>query len=156
MGNTEQQSDNYSATKSSSFTKEDEAVVNLLKTVDYINQISSEIIDPFGITSQQYNILRILRGAETKGLPTLELADRMLVRSPGVTRLIDRIEKKQLVKRERSAEDRRVVLCQITKKGRNLLDKMDDPIKDMNNTIVKNLNNDQLEELIKLLKKLRE
>lgn len=139
-----------------SYSKEDEAVINLLKTVDHINRISSETMEPFGITSHQYNILRILRGADSAGLPTLEIGERMLVRSPGVTRLVDRLEKKELVTRKRSEEDRRVVHCQITDKGRNLLEKMDEPIETMNQSIVENLNLDQLEKLIELLQKLRE
>lgn len=139
-----------------SYSKEDEAVINLLKTVDHINRISSETMEPFGITSHQYNILRILRGGDSEGLPTLEIGKRMLVRSPGVTRLIDRLEKKELVTRKRSEEDRRVVHCQITDKGQNLLEDMDEPIEEMNQSIVENLNLDQLGKLIVLLQKLRE
>jgi len=136
--------------------REGRAVVSLLKTVDYINQLSSETMDPFGVTSQQYNILRILRGAGKEGLPTLELANRMLVHSPGVTRLIDRLEKKLLVNRERSSSDRRVVKCKITEKGIHLLKKMDQPVADMNRRIVQNLNQKQLEHLVDLLNQIRE
>lgn len=151
MGNMKKQSDeSYSY-----YSIEAEGVINLLKTVDHINRISSETMEPFGITSHQYNILRILRGSNSKGLPTLELGERMLVRSPGVTRLIDRLEKKELVTRTRSKEDRRVVICQITDKGLRLLGKMDKPIEEMNHSIVKNLNQVQLDKLIELLKELR-
>lgn len=137
------------------YQEEDKAVISLLKTVDYINRISSDTMEPFGITSQQYNILRILRGAAPDGLPTLELADRMLVRSPGVTRLIDRLAKKQLVSRERSEKDRRVVLCKITDKGKELLEEMDETVGNMNKKIVRNLDNQQLEQLTELLDLMR-
>lgn len=155
MSEISKKSEKNSSNKSSSYSKEDQAVINLLKTVDHINRISSETMEPFGITSHQYNILRILRGADSKGLPTLELGERMLVRSPGVTRLIDRLEKKELVTRTRSVEDRRVVICQITDKGLSLLGKMDKPIEEMNHSIVENLNQEQLIKLIELLKELR-
>lgn len=135
-------------------TQEDKAVVSLLKTVDYINRISSETMEPFGVTSQQYNILRILRGTE-EGLPTLDLADRMVVHSPGVTRLIDRLVKKELVTRERSEKDRRVVICKVTEKGLTLLAKMDQPVADMNRKIVGNLDDEQLKNLIDLLSLMR-
>lgn len=154
MGSVEKQSEEGTDSRSPSYSKEDEAVINLLKAVDHLNRISSETMESFGITNQQYNILRILRGADFEGLPTLELADRMLVHSPGVTRLIDRLEKKQLVTRERSGKDRRVVLCKITKKGHDLLGKMDKPVEEMNKKVVKNLNNNQIEDLIELLSKL--
>lgn len=146
---------NLTGKRATPLSKEGEAVVTLLKTVDYINRISTETMDPFDITSQQYNILRILRGAGKEGLPTLELAKRMLVHSPGITRLIDRLEKKQMVARERSGTDRRVVHCRITEQGLELLKKMDQPVADMNRRIVQNLNQKQLEHLIELLNQMR-
>jgi DNA-binding MarR family transcriptional regulator len=137
-------------------TLEAEAVVTLLKTVDYVNRISTETMEPYGVTSQQYNILRILRGAGKEGLPTLEIASRMLVHSPGVTRLIDKLEKKKLVTRKRSSSDRRVVRCTITGKGRDLLKKMDQPVTEMNCRIVQNLDQQDLKKMIVLLNRMRE
>lgn len=134
---------------------ESEAVITLLKTVDYVNRNTSETIEPYGVTTQQYNILRILRGVQPYGLKTLELADKMLVKSPGITRLIDKLEKKGLVDRHRSEQDRRVVKCKITETGLNLLEKMDNPVDQMNEGIVQNLGQNELETLINLLNKMR-
>jgi DNA-binding MarR family transcriptional regulator len=82
-------------------------------------------MSPFGISSEQYNVLRILRGAGGAGLPTLEIADRMLSRSPNITRLVDRLIAKKLVRRVRSRQDRRVVMITITPEGRELLAQLD-------------------------------
>ncbi len=137
-------------------TIEDEAVITLLKTIDHVNRITTEAMEPFGITSAQYNVLRILRGAGNEGLPTLELADRMVVHSPGITRMIDRLEKKKLVRRIRSKKDRRVVNCMITEKGLKLLSQMDQPVSEMNKKIVQNLDSKQLDQLVTLLDRMRE
>lgn len=137
-------------------TIEEEAVIALLKTIDHINRITTETMEPFGITSAQYNVLRILRGAGNAGLPTLELADRMVVHSPGITRMIDRLEKKKLVRRSRSQKDRRVVNCFITEKSLELLSGMDQHVADMNKKIVQNLDLKQLDQLVTLLDQLRE
>ncbi|HWZ86101.1 MAG TPA: MarR family transcriptional regulator, partial [Thermoanaerobaculia bacterium] len=67
-----------------------EAALGLLKTVDELRQRTSSVLEPFGVTDQQYNVLRILRGAGGAGLPTLDIAGRMVERAPGITRLIDR------------------------------------------------------------------
>ena len=87
-----------------------EAILGLLMVADGLKRDFGALTDPYGITQQQYNVLRILRGAGTDGLPTLSIADRMVERTPGITRLIDRLVAKGLVRRERSAEDRRLLL----------------------------------------------
>ena len=91
-----------------------EAVVTLLRTADHLRAALSAVVEPHGITMQQYNVLRILRGAGDEGLPTLEIAERMIERSPGITRLLERLEAKRLVSRKRCPEDRRQVLCHAT------------------------------------------
>ena len=78
---------------------EQEAALGLLRTADTIRRHYSEALSDHGITLQQYNVLRILRGAGEAGLPTLEIGERMLDRTPGVTRLVDRLVKKGLVER---------------------------------------------------------
>ena len=94
-----------------------EAVVALLRTADVLRRRFAALLAPTEITVQQYNVLRILRGAGAAGLPTLEIAERMVERAPGITRLIDKLEAAGLVARERSAEDRRAVVCRATAKG---------------------------------------
>ena len=74
--------------------REEEAVVALLRTVDHIRRATSSVLEAYEITLQQYNVLRILRGAGQEGLPILEIGKRMVEQSPGITRLIDRLEGK--------------------------------------------------------------
>ncbi len=102
-----------------------EASVGLLRTADLLRQALTETVAPKGLTPQQYNVLRILRGAGEAGLPTLEIADRMLERAPGITRLLDRLEQKKLVRRERCAQDRRQVLCWPTATALAILAEID-------------------------------
>ncbi len=105
-----------------------EAAVGLMRTADLIQRNFSRFVEPHGLTIQQYNVLRILRGAAAAGLPTLEIGDRMIERTPGITRLIDRLEAKKMVRRERSTTDRRQVFCWITPPGLSLLAEIDEPI----------------------------
>ena len=102
-----------------------EAVVGLMRTADLIRRHATAVVEPHGITLQQFNVLRILRGAGDAGLPTLEVAERMIEQTPGVTRLLDRLESKELVRRQRCPKDRRQHLCWITEKGLALLEKID-------------------------------
>ncbi|MBZ5559093.1 MAG: MarR family transcriptional regulator [Acidobacteriia bacterium] len=106
-----------------------EAVVGLIRTADLVRRHMTALVEPHGITLQQFNVLRILRGADTEardGVPTLEIADRMIEQTPGVTRLLDRLEAKELVRRQRCPKDRRQHLCWITPKGLALLQKLDE------------------------------
>ena len=102
-----------------------EAVVGLMRTADLVRRRAAALVEPHGITLQQFNVLRILRGAAEDGLPTLEVADRMIETTPGVTRLLDRLETKELVRRQRCPKDRRQHLCWITAKGLAVLEKID-------------------------------
>src|ERR1051325_6433181 len=101
------------------------AYSTLLSTADRVKTFFETVCAPFNITGQQYNVLRILRGAEPDGLPTLTIAERMIERTPGITRMIDRLEAKRLVVREIRPQDRRYVHCRITEKGLNLLATLD-------------------------------
>ena len=102
-----------------------EAIVGLMRTADLIRRQAAAVIEPHGITLQQFNVMRILRGAGEAGLPTLDVAERMIEQTPGVTRLLDRLEAKELVRRQRCPKDRRQHLCWITAKGLALLEKID-------------------------------
>ena len=102
-----------------------EAIVGLLRTADLVRRQAAALVEPHGITLQQFNVLRILRGAAQEGLPTLEVAERMIEQTPGVTRLLDRLETKELVRRQRCPVDRRQHLCWISTKGLALLEKLD-------------------------------
>jgi MarR family transcriptional regulator, organic hydroperoxide resistance regulator len=106
-----------------------EAAVTLMRTADVVRRMVGSAIERHGITVQQYNVLRILRGAGWEGLPTLEIAQRMIEQTPGITRLIDRLQSKKLVERERGSNDRRCVYCRITPAGMALLSGLDDPVR---------------------------
>lgn len=106
-------------------SRSQEAVIAIERTADVLRRRLEHLLEPFGVTPQQYNVLRILRGARGTPLPTLEIGERMIERTPGVTRLVDRLIAKGLVRREGCREDRRVVYCLITREGLALLDAAD-------------------------------
>ena len=105
-------------------TIEEELLVSLLRTTDVLHERFEQMIRPFNISMTQYNVLRILRGAEPGGRTRGEIGERMIAREPDVTRLLERMEKAGLVKRSRDKEDRRVVVTRITPAGLKLLDKI--------------------------------
>src|ERR687883_653174 len=129
------------------------AYSTLLSTADRVRTFFETVCAPFDITGQQYNVLRILRGAEPEGLPTLTIAERMIERTPGITRMIDRLEAKGLVAREVRPHDRRCVYCRITKKGLSLLKLLDDPVEEFNRRAFRALSAAELKQLIALLVK---
>ena len=133
-----------------------EATVALLRTADVVNRLVDAVIAREGITGQQYNVLRILRGAGEKGLPTLEIAERMIEQTPGITRLIDRLETKKLVSRERCATDRRQVFCRISAAGLALLARLDEPVHAISDEALRNLSKKDVAQLIELLDRTRE
>jgi DNA-binding MarR family transcriptional regulator len=132
-----------------------EAYVAVLRTADVIRRRVGVVVEPHGITPQQYNVLRILRGAGAAGLPTLEIAERMVEQTPGITRMIDRLEAKALVARERGCDDRRQVLCRITEKGLELLAMLDAPLRDAHQVVRESLNESDIEALLGILDRIR-
>jgi DNA-binding MarR family transcriptional regulator len=132
-----------------------EATIGLLRTADRVRREIARVVEPHGITLQQYNVLRILRGAGEEGLPTLEIAARMVEETPGITRLMDRLELKALVLRKRCAKDRRQVLCWITPDGLSLLARLDDPVLQSDATVLGALSRPALDALIDSLDAVR-
>jgi len=98
-----------------------EAHITILRTADVLGHAVERVLAPFGISHEQFNVLRILRGAGDGGLPTLEIANRMISRSPNISRLMDKLIAKKLARRIRSRQDRRVVVISITPEGSELL-----------------------------------
>ena len=133
----------------------DEGVVTLLRTADHVRALLSAMVEPRGVTLQQYNVLRILRGAGADGLPTLEIASRMIETSPGITRLLDRLEAKRLVRRERCPVDRRQVLCRAEKGALELLSSLDEPMAAAAQHALAPLDGRRTRELIRLLDAVR-
>jgi DNA-binding MarR family transcriptional regulator len=135
-------------------TLAEEAALNLLRTSDQIQLRFGRVFAAHGLTPSQYNILRILRG-EGKPLPSLEIAGRMVTMVPAITGLIDRLEAKGLVTRERSAQDRRIVLVAITERALELLAGLDEPLASLHTQLLSHLAPAELRELIRLLEKAR-
>jgi DNA-binding MarR family transcriptional regulator len=100
------------------------ALLNIKYTANWLDQIGAAILKPYQISEQQYNILRILRGAG-KAITVNEVKERMIQKSPNATRLMDKLCEKKLIDRRRCENDRRVVFIQINRKGLDLLDKID-------------------------------
>lgn len=136
-------------------TAEQEAVLNLWRTHDRFALRFARLFREYGLTSSQYNVLRILRG-EGKPMPCLEIADRLIAAVPGITGLIDRLEAMALIKRERSSDDRRVVYVTITTKALELLERMDGPVEALHKRLIGHLAPAEQQELIRLLEKARE
>ncbi|HJU90815.1 MAG TPA: MarR family transcriptional regulator [Gemmatimonadaceae bacterium] len=135
---------------------EQEAQLSIVRTSMLLFDAFEQLLKPHGISSTQYNVLRILRGAEPTGLCRNELRDRMLTRMPDVTRLLDRMEQADLVTRERSSEDRRLVRTRITKKGARLLRQLDDVVEQEHQRRLGHLSREQLKSLISLLSVVRQ
>jgi DNA-binding MarR family transcriptional regulator len=136
-------------------SRSQEAYLALLRTADDSKRYISRVLEPAGVTLQQYNVLRILRGAGREGLPTLEVGERMLERTPGVTRLIDRMERKGWVERSRCTEDRRRVWCKITEPGLSLLGKLDQPVNEVDEVFLDVLDEEELSALVGYLDRIR-
>ena len=132
-----------------------EAILNILRTSDQLNNRFGKLFREYNLTSSQYNVLRILFG-EGKPLPSLEIADRMVAVVPAITGLIDRLEKQQLVKRERCTEDRRVVYIELTSKAIKLLETIEQPLLDLHQHLVGHLTRKDLKELSRLMVKARQ
>ena len=132
-----------------------EATLALFRTADLLRRHFARVVEARGVTMQQYNVLRILRGAGPEGVPTLAIADRMIEQAPGVTRLLDRLEAKGWVRRERCTEDRRQMLCWITEAGARLLAELDGPVDAADDEALAMLSPDDQKILVRLLDAIR-
>lgn len=132
-----------------------EAATALLRTGDMVRRYYERRVEPYGITFQQYNVLRILRGAGPDGLPTLEIGERMIQEAPGVTRLVDRLVRKDMVIRGRAIDDRRKVICRITPAGLDLVAELDEPCVRWDEELMAKLSEKDLESLIAILDRVR-
>lgn len=130
-------------------------VLSMVRTVDDLKGLADKVVRSHGITIQQFNVLRILQGAGDNGLPTLEIRERMVERSPGITGLVDRLVDKGLVTRERGIDDRRQVHCRITTEAIALLSSLDGPMAAVEDAAMVKLELDELAQLIGMLDRIR-
>ncbi|HYC30949.1 MAG TPA: MarR family transcriptional regulator [Gemmatimonadales bacterium] len=135
---------------------EQEVFLEVLRTGHALVQALVDLLRPHGLTQPQYNVLRILRGAGKAGLPTGEVADRMVAsREPDITRLLVRMERLGLVERERRRDNRRVVTARITRGGLKVLAALDEPVARMHVEQLRHMRKRDLETLAELLEQAR-
>jgi DNA-binding MarR family transcriptional regulator len=132
-----------------------EVLVGLLRTTDLVKRRLTEIVGAQELTLQQYNVLRILRGAAPEGLPTLEIAARMIEQAPGITRLLDRLVHKGLVRRVQGSHDRRRVRCVIQQRGLRKLSALDAPMGSAHRACLGGLTSGEQASLLELLDRIR-
>jgi DNA-binding MarR family transcriptional regulator len=137
-------------------TLEDEVFVNVLKTAEDFLRKEAELLRPYELTPSQYNVLRILRGAGPEGLICREIGERMIARDPDVTKLIDRLEGRGLVTRERQQKDRRVIVVRITDEALKTLAEIDRPVLELTSGLLGDLGERRLKTLNSLLEAARE
>jgi DNA-binding MarR family transcriptional regulator len=135
---------------------EEEAALNIIRTAEVLGQASATFFRDFDLSPTQYNVLRILRGAEPAGATCTQIGERMVNHDPDITRLLDRLESRGLVVRERSKEDRRVVLTRITRQGLDLVAGIDRPVRAFLKARLGKLDQHSLTVLIGHLEQIRE
>ena len=136
--------------------REQEVALNLLRTADVLSREGHALFERYGLSAQQFNVLRILRGHRDTGLPCQRIVAEMVTQTPDITRLVDRLEAAGLVRRERTEADRRLVLVHVTAAGLTLLARLDEPILALHRAQMEHLSADELAELNRLLVKLRQ
>jgi len=136
-------------------SQENRIFVALLQAADTLGQEAEQLLKAAGLTGAQYNVLRILRGAEPQGLPCRAIGDRMISHDPDMTRLLDRLEKRGLITRVRQTDDRRVVKTRITQQALSLLKTLDQPVRDLHKRQFRYMSAGRLKILSDLLEEVR-
>jgi DNA-binding MarR family transcriptional regulator len=129
---------------------EETAFLDLVRTCDLLSRGPAQVLKSENLSPTQYNVLRILRGAPD-GLPCGEISNRMITRDPDITRLLDRLEKRNLISRCRETKDRRMVMARITPEGLTLLGRLDEPVQDMHRKQLGHLGKERLRMLAQLM-----
>jgi DNA-binding MarR family transcriptional regulator len=130
---------------------EETAVLELLRTVEFLSRPFTELLKTEDLSATQYNVLRILRGAP-EGLSCGEIGNRMITRDPDITRLLDRMEKRRLISRTRDEKDRRMVLTRITDEGLDVVGRLDEPVQAIHQSQLGHLGRERLKALRDLLR----
>ena len=133
---------------------EEGVFLDLLRTTEMLSRVLGRVLKNADLSSTQYNVLRILRGAP-EGLPCGEIARRMITRDPDITRLLDRLEKRSLISRAREVKDRRTVMTRITAAGLKLLASLDEPVQEAHRKHLGHLGRERVQALTELLRDAR-
>jgi DNA-binding MarR family transcriptional regulator len=136
-------------------SKAQEAAIAILRTANVLRRRFEAVAQKEGLTLPQYNVLRILRGARGP-LPTMEIAERLVEETPGITRLVNHLEQTGLIRREQWAGDRRQVLCQISTAGLRLLERLDEDMDRLDDATTGTLSDAAVEQLLHSLAVIRE
>lgn len=134
---------------------EEETTLNIVRTADVLMLALADVLKPLLLSATQYNVLRILRGAGSGGASCKDIGGRLVARDPDITRLMDRLEQRGLVSRDRAKEDRRVVTHRLTRAGLELVNELDRPIEVLHRKIMGHMKAAQLRELVGLLEEVR-
>ena len=137
-------------------SREQEVFLNLMKTADVLMAEVTELLKPHGISPTQYNVLRILRTAGPGGMACHEIGERMITRDPDMTRLLDKLEDRELLGRSRERQDRRVIRTRISPTGLKLLKELDEPVRSLHRQQLGHLSEKRLRLLVRLLESVRE
>ena len=137
-------------------SSEEELYLSLLRTCDILSYRVEQLLKKHDITPAQYNVLRILRGAGEEGLPCTEISQRLVTRVPDVTRLLDRLERRELVTRSRETRDRRVVRATISEEGGNILSSLDSPMQELHAGHFSSLTQERRERVLEELEAIRQ
>jgi DNA-binding MarR family transcriptional regulator len=132
-----------------------EVYLNVLRTAETLSREVENVLRTQGLSGTQYNVLRILRGAGNAGLTCGETGERMVTHDPDITRLLDRLEKRDLIIRSRDAQDRRVVTARITPRGLRLLQELDKPLNELQQKLFQHMSRRDLRKLSALLEEVR-
>lgn len=132
-----------------------EALVGIARTASVVDRAIARLIAPYGLSTAQYNVLRILRGAGDAGLATLAIRDRMIDPAAAITRLVDKLEDAGHITRERLSEDRRSIRCRISPKGLAVLSELDPQLVAVDEEVASALEADEVRLLIDLLDRIR-
>jgi DNA-binding MarR family transcriptional regulator len=135
---------------------EQEAYLALWRTYDRLRALEEELFSQFELTAQQYNLLRLLRSDYPHLVPTLSLIARLVSRAPDITRMLDKLESRELITRTRSETDRRTILVGITETGITLLDQIASPLAECHQKQLGHLSETELKSLIALLQTARQ
>ncbi len=130
-------------------------MLNIVRTHEFLLQRHTEFFKRFQLTPTQYNILRILRGAGEDGITCSACSERMVAADPDITRLLDRLEARGLIRRERGSSDRRVVISRIAPEGLKLLESVDKPLAEFTRERMGRVGRKKLAQLIEILESLR-
>ena len=137
-------------------SREEEVYLNVMRTAGFLSWGVNETLRQAELTPAQYNVLRILRGAGDEGASCSAISERLVTKDSDITRLLDRLEARELISREREAKDRRRLIARVTTEGLRLLAELDEPVSQLHRRLLGHLGERRLKQLSELLEAVRD